>query len=361
MYAHAENDLPSITLFHGEECPHCQAERKFLNELKKDFPDLEINEYEVWHNKENAKVFMQKAKELGITQLGVPLTIIGDKYMVGFDKPENSGEEIKKMLGIDKNILPDNLPDQKDIFSLPIIGEINIKNLSLPVLSMALGLLDGFNPCSMWALLMLITILIASKSRAKVWVAGSVFIITSAISYFLFMSAWFNAFLFVGYIAWVRVIIGLVAIIAGIISIREFSTSKPGVCEIDEPEEKQKIIERIKKVLQSASWPALVIGVAGIAFSVNLVEMMCSLGIPVVFTETLALANLSAWKHYAYIGLYDLFYMMDDIVVLLIAGFSMKFLRFSEKYTHYSRLMVGLLMLILGIIFIFNPELLTIG
>lgn len=346
--------LPSVILFHGEECPHCQDEREFLEQLKQEMPELEIVEYEVWHNEENRKIFEDVAKRLGIEKLVVPITIVGDQYLIGFDSPENSGEKIREMIKDSDTEFPSG-------FSLPILGEINVNKLSLPVLTAVLGTLDGFNPCSMWALLVLLTLVISTGSRRKVWIVGGVFILTSAVSYYLFVFLWLNAFVLVGYLAITRIIVGIIALAAGAYAIKEYLTFRPGVCEISSPEEQQKITERIKNVLRSASFPALIIGVIGIAFSVNLIELLCSLGIPVVYTQALALHNLPALTNYLYILGYVFFYILDDVIVLFIAGFAMKFFHLNTRYSQYSRLIAGILMLILGALFILKPEILVFG
>ncbi len=353
VLAQDKESLPKIILFHGEECPHCIAERAFLNDLKKEFPDLEIEEYEVWHNEANQKIYENKAKELGIKEFLVPLTIVGDKYLFGFDKAENSGEKIKEMLGLNTG--------SEETVDHPFFGKIEISKLSLPVLSIVLGTLDGFNPCSMWSLIVLLTLVIASGSRRKVLLVGGVFILVSAFSYFIFMTAWFNAFVLIGFRQITTIIIGITAVIVGLISIRKFYTYIPNTCEVSTSEHQKKITERIKNVLKKQSIPLLVLGVAGIAFSVNLIEMFCSLGIPVVYTKALSLYNLASWKYYAYILLYDFFYMLDDIIIVAIAGFTMKFLQFNTNYSRYSRLVAGLLMLVLGLILLVKPEILFFG
>lgn len=341
---------PNITFFYGKECPHCEEEIKFLDSLKKEMPDLEIVEYEVWHNEENQKLFLETAEKLGIKNLAVPLTIIGEKYLVGFDSSENYGQKIREMIKGGAE------PEEK--VSLPFLGEISLKNFSLPLLTIVLGTIDGFNPCSMWALLTLIILVLATGSRKRIWLVGSVFIITSYISYFLFMTAWLNFFIFLDYLKVVRIIIGLIAIIAGVISIREFYTFKPGVCEVSSFEQRQKISDRIKKVLQSTTLPAVILGVIAVAISVNLIELLCSLGLPVVFTKALTLHHLATWKYYLYIAFYDFFYMLDDLIVLFVAGFSLRLFHLNDKYSHWSRLIAGILMLALGIIFLLKPELL---
>ncbi|MBU3926032.1 hypothetical protein KJ763_02600 [Patescibacteria group bacterium] len=359
-FVYAQENI-EIILFYGEECPHCKEEIKFLNDLKKEIPNLEIKEYEIWHNKENQKIFIETAQKFGLSaeNLAVPMIIVGGQYLIGFDSPEGLGQTIRQMiedLGVKP---PSGGKITEEIISHPIFGKINVQKVTLPFLTIVLGTLDGFNPCSMWSLIVLLTLVIATGSRKKVWLVGSVFIITSAISYFLFMSAWLNAFVFLDYLIITRIIVGIIAIGAGIISIKEFITFKPNVCEVSSPEKQQKITERIRKILQSPNTLTIVLGVIAVAFSVNLIELLCSLGIPVIFTKTLAMYNLATWKYYAYIGFYDFFYMLDDIIVLLIAGFSMKFFHINSKYSRYSRLVAGVLMLLLGLIFLLKPDLLS--
>lgn len=349
-----DNQKITLTLFHGEECPHCRVERAFLTDLQKQMPNLEVKEYEVWHNTNNQKLFSETAQKMGIKELAVPLTIVGDKYLVGFDTPENYGEKIKEMVGFKQSS-----NDNSKIISVPFFGKIDAKSFSLPVLAVVVGTLDGFNPCSMWSLLIMLTLVIATGSRKKVWLVGWTFIIISSLSYFLFMSAWLNVFMFLGYLTIIRIIVGVIALFSGIISIREYYTSKPDVCEVGSSEEqKNKIFKKIEKVMASPNALWLILGVASIAFSVNLIEMMCSLGLPVLFTKTLSMYNLAAWKYYAYILLYVFFYMILNILVVLVAGFTMKFMSVTNKYSRWFRLVAGILMVILGLIFLIRPEML---
>jgi len=354
----ASSDNPILYLFHGEECPHCKDEREFLKDLKEEIPNLEIKEFETWHNETNRKAFLKIADRMGVNNPAVPFTIIGSDYHIGFDNAESHGviirNMVKKAMGEDVGIISDF-----DTFELPLIGTINLKKLSLPVLTVILGTLDGFNPCSMWALFVLLTLLINTGSRKKIWLVGGTFIGVSAVSYFLFMSAWLNAFVFVGYLQAIQIVIGVVALVAGYISLKEFFTHKPNVCEVSTPEQQVKITKKMEEVMKIVSLPAMLLGVAGIAFSVNLVELMCSLGIPVVFTKTLAGYLLPTWKYYGYIALYTFFYLLDDLIVLAIAGFSMEFFLMNDKYTRFSRLIGGILMVILGLIFLIKPEILT--
>ncbi|MFA4890652.1 MAG: hypothetical protein WC587_03455 [Candidatus Paceibacterota bacterium] len=363
----AQNKI-TLTLFHGEECPHCIAERAFLNDLKKEMPDLEVVEYEVWHNEANRKLFQDALNKFGVETPGVPFTIVGEKFLVGFDNTDNYGQKIRQMV-IDARAgnshqpsaisLPESKAGNQPTIKLPLLGEVNIKQFSIPFLAVVIGTLDGFNPCSMWALITMITLILAVGDRKKLWIVGWTFILVSGLSYFLFMAAWLNAFVFLGFISIIRIIIGLIAIVSGIAALNDFIAKKYNVCLIGNLEQQRKISEKFNKILNK-NWWAIIAGVAGIAFSVNLVELMCSIGFPVIFTQALALQNTAFLQKYFYIIIYVFFYMLLNIIVLLVAGFSSKFFIINEKYTKYSHLIAGLMMLVLGLIFIIKPELLAI-
>ena len=85
-----------------------------------------------------------------------------------------------------------------------------------------MGALDGFNPCAMWTLLFLISLLLEIENRKRMWILGTAFIVASASVYFLFMSAWLNLILFLGFVIWIRMFIGIMALLGGGYSLKEF-------------------------------------------------------------------------------------------------------------------------------------------
>jgi hypothetical protein len=98
---------------------------------------------------------------------------------------------------------------------LPVFGEISLTHVSLPVLTLMLAAVDGFNPCAMWTLVFLISLLVGLRDRFRMWVLGSLFILASAGVYFLFMAAWLNLLLFLGMLPWIRLSVGLLALGGG--------------------------------------------------------------------------------------------------------------------------------------------------
>lgn len=248
-----------------------------------------------------------------------------------------------------------------EIINLPFIGEFDVKSVSLPVLSVVLGAVDGFNPCAMWTLLFLITMLLGMENRTRMWILGSTFILASAVVYFIFMAAWLNLFLFLGLIFWVRAIIGIVAIGVGGYHIKEFIVNKNKGCKVTGDEKRRRIFDKIKRITQQKSFWIALGGIIILAFAVNLVELICSLGLPVVFTSTLAISNLPSWQYYLYVIVYIFFFMIDDMIVFIIAMITLQAVGISTKYSRISNIVGGTILLIIGTLLIIRPEWLMFG
>lgn len=377
----AQENKVTIYFFWGEGCPHCEKEKPFLEALKQKYPQIEVKDFEIWKSAENRNLFKESAKKLNANVSGVPFTIVGDKYFIGWLSESSTGAAIEatviqaiqdgcidvvgeiispKPSDDEEGCLPE-ASDTPQQIKMPLLGEINIKDFSLPALTVIFGALDGFNPCAMWALLLLISLLLGMKSRKRMLALGSAFIITSGFVYFLFMAAWLNLLLFIGFVAMVRIVIGLIALIGGSYSLKEFFTQPQLVCKTSQSDKKQKIIDRMKTVVHQKSFVLAFIGIIILAFAVNLIELFCSAGLPATYVQILALNNLSGFQYYGYLLLYIFFYILDDLVVFSVAMFALKITGFTAKYTRWSHLVGGILMVILGLLLIFKPEWLMFG
>jgi hypothetical protein len=226
---------------------------------------------------------------------------------------------------------------------------------------MVIGALDGFNPCAMWTLVFLISLLLGLHDRKRMWILGATFIAVSAFVYFLFMAAWLQLFLFIGLIWFIRIGIGVFAVGAGFYNLRDYWVNKDGACKVESSDKKKHTFEQIKNIIHRQSiWLALG-GIILLAFAVNLVELLCSAGLPAVFTQVLAMNQLVWWKYYAYMALYILFFMLDDLVVFFLAMKTLHMVGLNNKYSRYSRLIGGIIILLIGVLMIFKPEWLSFG
>ena len=341
----------NLYLFYGRECPHCEEERIWLDKIIKEY-DNKINVYyfEVWHNDENV-IIMNKAKEkLEITSNNIPLTIISDKYYVGFSDTVASRieENIKESLEIDNN---------SNMIKLPLLGNVNMKEVSLPLVTIILGLINGFNPCSMWVLLFLINMLFGIKSKKKSWIIGFSFLFVSFVIYFLSLLG-INILVDVTAYKWMKIIIGLIILVVGILNIRKYiKMRKEEVgCEVVSDKKRKKIIDRIKKVIESKTLLLAIIGVSILAASINVIGLACSLGFPLVFNELLTINEINGISKIIYLLLFTLFYLLDDIIIFILSMITLESKAISNKYTKLTTIISAIIMIIIGILLIFKPE-----
>jgi len=376
----AEDRDITLYLYFGDGCPHCEAEMKYLNKIEKKYPNLKIVKKEVWYD-ENNSLELQKINEIfSIDSIGVPTNLIGETIIRGYS--EGTGNKIERAIKYYSNtdneyidavdgIINDNYTyeekensfaeeekklDGEVTVDVPVAGNINLKNVSLTTAAVIIGLIDGFNPCAMWVLLFLISILIGMKNKKRMWALGIAFLVTSALVYMCIMLAWISIAVKITTIIWIRNIIAIVALIGGIINLRSFFTHQDSGCEVVDDKKRKTIFKKIKKFTNEKSFLLALIGVIGLAISVNMVELACSAGLPLVFTELLAINNVNLFMKIMYTILYIIFFLIDDLIVFFIAMFTMKITGISTKYNKYSHLLGGIVMFIIGILLIFKPE-----
>lgn len=400
--AKADEKVINIHLFYGNGCPHCAAEEGFLSDYLKDRTDVKLYKYEIWYDSHNQELLSKVQKEMGTTNKnGVPFTVIGKKTIVGYadgvtdeqikdainyylnnDYRDYAGEitgkvkktEVKEDTTKDESKTEDKkenkiekADDTKDSdqtdenVTVPVLGKINAKKVSLPILAVVLGFVDGFNPCAMWILIFLITMLFNMKDRKKMWILGLTFILTSGIVYLMFMLAWLNLATFISKIAFIRLLIAVIALVVGLINVYKYIDSlkkKDEGCDVVDKKDRKKIMEKIISITHEKKFIIALLGIMVLAASVNIIELMCSIGIPLLFTQILAMNNLSTFSYMIYMFIYIFFFLIDDIVIFVISMVTLKVTGLSTKYTKYSHLIGGIIMLIIGLLLIIKPELL---
>ncbi|MCK9294233.1 MAG: hypothetical protein M0P70_04055 [Desulfobulbaceae bacterium] len=249
-------------------------------------------------------------------------------------------------------------PAMDTTFHIPLLGDRDAGSYSLPVLGAILGLVDGFNPCAMWVLVYLISLIMGLNDRKKIWLLVGSFLMASGVLYFLFMTAWLNAFLFIGYLRPLTLLIGLFALWTGIKNIREFIVTRGAVaCKVTDGAAKQKTMGRIRQLVASPLTLASIFGIIALAFAVNSIEFLCSAGIPAIFTHVLAISAKSSLQYYAYILLYVFFFMLDDLLIFTSAVFAVNS-SCGEKYTRHCKALGGIIMVVLGVLLTFFPDML---
>jgi len=360
--------------FYGDGCPHCSAEEPVLEEFEVKYPDLLVNRYETWHNKTNAELFYEISEACGTTVTGVPTLFIGEDVIVGFNDKITPGQiedAIIKctLMGCDDPILKTSCEDlqhqhpiaNNTMIILPLFGQVDTSEISLPIFTFIIGLLDGFNPCAMWVLTFLLTLLIYAKDRKKILLIGGIFVATSGIIYFIFMSAWLNFFLIVGYVDIMRIIIALVAVVAGLINVKDFFWYKKGVSLTIPDKYKPKLFSKMRSLVKEQATTSMIIGTVLLATFANLIELLCTAGFPAIYTRILTLQELPSITYYGYLIFYNMVYVLPLAVIVGIFAYSMGKRKFTEKHGRILKIIGGALMLILGLVLLIKPELLSFG
>ena len=377
-----EKDKITLYLFYGDGCPHCASEKVFLEEIEDNYENFEIVQYEVWKNKDN-QIFLEEVKEkLEIERNGVPVTIIGETVMVGWSDAlegrikraveyyqENeyvdvvdgikNGTYVKKE-EVDEGGFEEEEEntDEESTIDVPILGKVNLKNVSLSTAALILGLIDGFNPCAMWVLLFLISMLLGTKDKKRMWAIGLTFLISSAFVYMLIMLSWLNIVVSISTSIFIRNVVACIAVAGGVVNLYNYFKSRKtdGGCSVVDEKKRKSVFSRIKKFTKEKSLFVAPIGAVALAFSVNIIELACSAGLPLVYTQLLAINSITGITAFWYVLLYIVFFLLDDLIVFFLAMKTMEATGFSTKYSKYSHLIGGILMIGIGILLIFKPE-----
>ncbi len=348
-----------VYFFYLPGCSHCEGQMPFNERLAEKYPSISI----IYHDAstpEGSELVSEMLASLGVKELSFPVTIFDHQVFMGWESEETTGKAIEEAL---QQCLEGNCPatggaEPGGEITVPIIGKIVPSEYSLPALAIVLGLVDGFNPCAMWVLVYLISLVMTLRDRRRIWSIVGSFVLASGVLYYLIMAVWLNAFLLIGYLRPLIIVIGLVAFGAGVLNVREFIQTKDEiVCEVQDEESKTKTMSRAERIVRSPLTWGTIAGIVVLAFVVNSIEFVCSAAIPAVFTQVLALRNLSALQYYGYILLYDIFFMLDDTVIFGSAAFALTS-NLGSRYVKYSRPVGGAILLILGALLLFAPGLL---
>ena len=360
----------NIYVFYSRTCIHCAAEEVYLDKLKSEDSSLSVYRYEITDSKENQELMKKVGDLLNTNITTVPYVIIGNRTITGFTegvsdvsidsaityvKEHNVRDLVGEMLGIVTPSTDGETTNNSSTVTLPFFGTVDASRVSLPLMTIVLGTLDGFNPCAMWVLLLLISMLLNSKNRLRMWILGGTFLLTSALMYFMFMLSWLNITVIFGKILYLRLLIGVVAIVGGAWNIKT-GLKKDDGCDVVDVDQRKKLRKRIQGISSQSVFILAILGIMGLAISVNLIELLCSAGFPVLFTQVLSLNHLSNLQYIGYLLLYVFFFLLDDLVVFIIAMKTSELTGISTKYGKYSHLVGGAVMILLGILMVLKPE-----
>lgn len=357
---------PDLAVFVGYGCPHCERALLWLDDFRAAHPELRIDVADVVTDRAALERLARIAEEQGLGGITVPTFVIrGTRVEVGFDAAGTTGAHLARLLVEDgmegaseareAGRSPVGALDRPGV-AVPLVGTVYLDQVGLPVFTAVMGLLDGFNPCAMWVLLFLLSVLVNVRSRARMALIGGVFVLVSGIVYYAFMAAWLNAFLLLGMARWIQVGLGGVALALGGLNVKDAIWMGRGP-SLQIPERaKPGIYARVRRIVSAEHVAGALGAVVVLALLVNTVELLCTAGLPALYTRILTLRELSAWSYHGYLLLYNVFYMLDDGMILAVAVVTLSHHRLQQREARWLKLLAGVVMLALGALLLIEPE-----
>lgn len=367
----AEATTPSkvdIVAFVRKGCPHCAKAELFLQALKQEQPTLTIIIHDVSQEPTAMAQLQTLARQQASASVRVPAFYVAGQLIVGYSDEITSGQLLRSALAqkqlpnsqdtsdsceatqaLSCEASPDT-PAAPQAFMLDFLGyRLSLDTIGLPLFTLAMGLLDGFNPCSLWVLVLMISLLAPLKNRLRMVAIAGTFVAVEGIAYFIFMAAWLNLFLLVGLSRISEIAIALIALVAGLINLKDFWFSGKGISLSIPDAAKPGIYARMRRILHAQNLAGALLGVVVLAILVQIVEFMCTSGFPALYTRILTLRQLDTLGYYGYLLLYNVAYMFDDVVILAIGVMTLSQRRLQEKEGRWLKLLSGLVMVGLGI------------
>ncbi|HET60303.1 MAG TPA: hypothetical protein ENN32_08045 [Chloroflexi bacterium] len=388
----AEAEEPEIIIyfFWGEGCPFCEREQLFLEfDLLPRYDNVVVLDFETYNSRANVNLFLQMAETYGFTPQGVPATFVGDQYFVGFS--QDIGRQIENAIlsYMEAGVYPDpglRLPEadrpalpakeapepeleeeaiatQQVVFDkenprleIPLFGTVDLSNWSLLASTVVIAVVDGFNPCSLWVLTMLIALSLHTGSRKKVFIIGFVFLTVTAAVYAVFIAGLFSMMSIIQYIGWIQVVVALVAAVFALINIKDYFWYKEGVSMTIADDKKPGIYKKMRKVVASSDnfW-AMIGATVVLALGVSVVEFTCTAGLPVLWTGILNAQGVGIATFVVLLLVYMVIYQLDEMIIFVPAVLTLRSNKFEEKQGRLLKLVGGVLMLSLAIVLLVDP------
>lgn len=269
------------------------------------------------------------------------MIFVGEKFFVGYGSDETTGAQIENYI---KSILkePEKLKEPK--------GEIITENPTLfKVFSLAI--VDAVNPCALAVLtLMLLAIItLGSKKRRDVLLAGLAFTFSVFVMYLFYGLVIIRFFQIVQVLTSVRIwlykILGLLAIILGILNIKDFIRYKPGGFLTEMP---MFLRPRLQNFFFEVTSPK---GALWLGALVTLFLLPCTIG-PYIICGGI-LCTLSLLKAFPWLLFYNFIFILPMLFITLICSISLTAIgevsEWREKNIRYLHLIAGLIIFGLGI------------
>lgn len=365
----ADDKTLYMLVFTSDACPHCKAQKPFVDALDRAHDRLEVLNFEVRGSAENRKLFQRIAGAHGVEADSVPAIFVGGGAWIG------DSELVRRQIvaRVEHCLELDDCPDsrathrqrqrpatgqQPAVLDLPLLGPVDLMLQPVVISTVLIAFVDGFNPCSLWVLTILLALVIHSGSRKRVLLVGATFLLVTATIYGLFIAGVFGSLSFMLMNEWIYWVVALFALVFALVNIKDYFWFQRGVSFTIDDKHKPGIYRRIRSLIADGHSATALIGAtalmaAGIAF----IELPCTAGFPVIWSGIVA-GQQVGWLYFLFLlALYLLIYLAIELVIFVVALVSLRVDRFEERHGRILKLIGGVIMLTLALVLVLAPEL----
>ena len=357
--------------YSAENCPHCKEFGPLIYELVAKTPGAELIEQDIWLDRNAFEEMVSLTETHGDLPVATPTLFLGNHIWIGLDQEKleqieaslvrcvaiGCPDAMDRLLPAERGKTVEAAPEET-LITIPLLGDRDARETSLPLVTLVLGLLDSINPCAFFVLLMLLSLMIHAHSRLRMLTVGVVFVSFSGLIYFLFMAAWLNLFLATGGLRYVTLLAGLAALLIGTLNIKDYFFFHKGL-SLSIPEKvKPGLYQRVRDLIKSSGYFSLLGGTALLAIAANSYELLCTAGFPMVFTRILTLQELPTWQYYGYLVFYNVVYVIPLLTIVVIFAVTLGTHQLTEKQGRALKLLSGVMMAVMGLVLVCLPTLL---
>ena len=352
-----------LWFFWSQRCPHCLRAKPDIEAMADDIPWLKLESRQLVGNPAYQQQYLAMAAYFGEQARSVPAFFFCNAMLVGFDSAATTGNTIREKLlecksglefgkGLPAKTTPDQFNSEADLEAS--LG-IDLSDMSLPLITVIIAGLDAFNPCAFFVLLFLLRLMVNLQSRSRMLLVGGTFVVISGLVYFLFMAAWLNVFIMFGMLSTITLIAGLVATLMAALNIKDYFSDSGASLSMSE-DSRSNLMQRMRTLLNAENMTTMLGGTVVLAIIANSYELLCTSGLPMVYTRLLTLEQLPQSMYYAYLAAYNVIYIIPLLIIVLLFVFTLGRRKLQAHEGRLLKLLSGLMMLGLGLMLIFAPE-----
>jgi glutaredoxin len=374
-FTETDSHTIDIEVFVREDCLHCERAKEFLTKLKNLQPDLQIIIRDVRKEPAALELLKRMAQNQGEFALEYPAFVVSGQLIIGFSEDASTAQLILDTLAI-ANQRSGNTAQACETGKEPSCGlitpapveisenttlklfgySIPLVQIGLPLFTLAMGLLDGFNYGSTWVLILMISLLAPTQNRATMFSIAGTFIAVQGLIYFILMGAWLNIFVMAGTSRISEIVIASIALLAAALFFKNYLYYGRRLSISSHEINKPGIYTRIRKIVQAENLAATLLATIALAIMVQIGEFTYTSIFPAMYTRILTLQHLDSLSNYGYLLLYDFAYMLDDLILLGIGIATLKQIGTHEYQGRLSKLLSALMMTGLGIYLLLNLQ-----